>query len=69
MPVLFEKKKLTRQQLEHLKPYILELRRREQKGEIQLLQQIKKDEEQIENKRKSSQRSKGEKIRMQVKVC
>ena len=47
MPVLCERKRLTQEELKHLKPYILELRKREQQKNHAILQQIKQEEDDL----------------------
>lgn len=45
MPVLSERKKMTKEELEAIVPFILEIRRREQQQEIQMLQHVKDKED------------------------
>nr|XP_047126198.1 uncharacterized protein LOC100205670 isoform X1 [Hydra vulgaris] len=45
MPVLYNRKRLTQDELKHMKPYILELRKREQDKNISILQQIKQEDD------------------------
>lgn len=47
MPVLSERKKMTKEELEAIVPFILEIRRREQQQEVKMLQQIKVKEEEV----------------------
>ncbi|XP_065669051.1 uncharacterized protein LOC100205670 isoform X2 [Hydra vulgaris] len=45
MPVLYSRKRLTQDELKHMKPYILELRKREQEKNVSILQQIKQEDD------------------------
>ena len=47
MPVLSERKKMTKEELEGLVPFILEIRRREQHQEVNILHQIQKNEDNV----------------------
>lgn len=51
MPVLAERKKMTKEELEGLIPYILEVRRREKNKELQLLQQITCHDEDLQKEK------------------
>ena len=48
MPVLCERRRLTKSQLQKLRPYILARRRREQNQDLKLLIEIKEEEDRYE---------------------